>query len=319
MSRNVLVARHRRRAHRRAARERQRAALTRGLGWIGSRLQSGQVGTYAWVLVDRRARGARRLHSPLIAMRAFLHSIGYDALDPAGAAGHSGRRRARRLLHGARRRREASDEARRRRRDVARTHRARARSLLEFVVSIGLWWIVRPGERRLAAPSSTCRGFRTWGIALHARRRRHLADDGAAHDVPHAARRARRLDERPHAKVHAYHALMLLLTTGMLGVFVARDLFLFYVMWEVMLVPMYFIIGIWGGERRIYAAQVLPLHDGRLAADARGDPVPRARRRGDPATGRAELRATTRSCATRAMSRRPRRSGCSSPSSSRSR
>jgi NADH-quinone oxidoreductase subunit M len=55
-------------------------------------------------------------------------------------------------------------------------------------------------------------------------------------------------------KVHAYHANMLFLTTGMLGVFVAKDLFLFYVMWEVMLVPMYFIIGIWGGERRIYAS-----------------------------------------------------------------
>jgi NADH-quinone oxidoreductase subunit M len=55
-------------------------------------------------------------------------------------------------------------------------------------------------------------------------------------------------------KVHAYHALMLILTTGMLGVFVARDLFLFYVMWEVMLVPMYFIVGIWGGARRLYAA-----------------------------------------------------------------
>ncbi|MGH8527631.1 MAG: complex I subunit 4 family protein, partial [Gammaproteobacteria bacterium] len=54
-------------------------------------------------------------------------------------------------------------------------------------------------------------------------------------------------------KVHAYHALMLILTTGMLGVFVAKDLFLFYVMWEVMLVPMYFIIGIWGGARRVYA------------------------------------------------------------------
>ena len=47
---------------------------------------------------------------------------------------------------------------------------------------------------------------------------------------------------------------MLMLTSGMLGVFMARDLFLFYVMWEVMLVPMYFIIGIWGGERRIYAS-----------------------------------------------------------------
>ena len=47
---------------------------------------------------------------------------------------------------------------------------------------------------------------------------------------------------------------MLLLETGMLGVFVALDLFLFYVFWEVSLVPMYFLIGVWGGPRRIYAA-----------------------------------------------------------------
>src|SRR5438094_4778494 len=52
----------------------------------------------------------------------------------------------------------------------------------------------------------------------------------------------------------AYYALLLVLTAGMIGVFVALDLFLFYVMWEVMLIPMYFIIGVWGGERRIYAA-----------------------------------------------------------------
>jgi NADH-quinone oxidoreductase subunit M len=47
---------------------------------------------------------------------------------------------------------------------------------------------------------------------------------------------------------------MLLLETGMLGVFVALDLFLFYVFWEAMLVPMYLIIGIWGGPNRVYAA-----------------------------------------------------------------
>ncbi|MBI4409169.1 MAG: NADH-quinone oxidoreductase subunit M [Gemmatimonadetes bacterium] len=52
----------------------------------------------------------------------------------------------------------------------------------------------------------------------------------------------------------AFYAMMLLLQTGILGVFVALDLFLFFVFWEVMLVPMYFIIGVWGGERRIYAA-----------------------------------------------------------------
>ncbi len=47
---------------------------------------------------------------------------------------------------------------------------------------------------------------------------------------------------------------MLFLETGMLGVFVSLDLFLFYIFWEAMLIPMYFIIGIWGGEQRIYAS-----------------------------------------------------------------
>ncbi|MGB9773357.1 MAG: NADH-quinone oxidoreductase subunit M [Bacteroidota bacterium] len=47
---------------------------------------------------------------------------------------------------------------------------------------------------------------------------------------------------------------MLLLETGILGVFLSLDLFLFYVFWESMLIPMYFIIGVWGGENRIYAA-----------------------------------------------------------------
>src|SRR2546428_4162352 len=55
-------------------------------------------------------------------------------------------------------------------------------------------------------------------------------------------------------KIKEYLFFMLLLETGMLGVFVALDLFLFYVFWEVMLVPMYFLIGVWGGPRRIYAA-----------------------------------------------------------------
>ena len=55
-------------------------------------------------------------------------------------------------------------------------------------------------------------------------------------------------------KARAYYALLLILTTGMLGVFMALDLFLFYTMWEAMLIPMYFIVGIWGGERRIYAS-----------------------------------------------------------------
>src|SRR5213594_4091072 len=54
--------------------------------------------------------------------------------------------------------------------------------------------------------------------------------------------------------VKGYFALFLLLDTGMMGVFVALDFFLFYIFWEVMLLPMYFLIGIWGGPRREYAA-----------------------------------------------------------------
>jgi NADH-quinone oxidoreductase subunit M len=68
----------------------------------------------------------------------------------------------------------------------------------------------------------------------------------------------------PVALASAWHAIddrvkefvvtLLLLETGMLGVFVSLDLFLFYVFWEAMLIPMYFIIGVWGGGRRVYAA-----------------------------------------------------------------
>jgi NADH-quinone oxidoreductase subunit M len=54
--------------------------------------------------------------------------------------------------------------------------------------------------------------------------------------------------------VKGYLVLFLILETGMLGVFIALDFFLFYVFWEVMLLPMYFLIGIWGGPRREYAA-----------------------------------------------------------------
>jgi NADH-quinone oxidoreductase subunit M len=55
-------------------------------------------------------------------------------------------------------------------------------------------------------------------------------------------------------RVREFTVAMLVLETGMLGAFVALDLFVFYVFWELMLIPMYFIIGIWGGERRLYAA-----------------------------------------------------------------
>ncbi len=56
-----------------------------------------------------------------------------------------------------------------------------------------------------------------------------------------------------HERVKEYHFFFLLLETGLLGVFSALDLFLFYVMFELVLVPMFFLIGVWGGPRRIYA------------------------------------------------------------------
>ncbi len=124
--------------------------------------------------------------------------------------------------------------------------------LLEFIVSAGLWWSF---DASSAAYQATIDWpwINAWGarfalgvdglslmMVLLTTFLMPLAVLGGWTSVRH--------------KVHAYHVLMLLLTMGMLGVFVARDLFLFYVMWEVMLIPMYFIVGIWGGERRIYAS-----------------------------------------------------------------
>jgi NADH-quinone oxidoreductase subunit M len=57
-----------------------------------------------------------------------------------------------------------------------------------------------------------------------------------------------------HERTKEFAMAMLVLETGMLGVFVSLDLFLFYVFWEAMLIPMYFIIGVWGGPNRVYAA-----------------------------------------------------------------
>ena len=57
-----------------------------------------------------------------------------------------------------------------------------------------------------------------------------------------------------HDRLKEYYAFFLLLQTAMLGVFMALDFLLFFVFWETVLVPMYFIIAIWGGQRRVYAA-----------------------------------------------------------------
>ena len=69
----------------------------------------------------------------------------------------------------------------------------------------------------------------------------------------------------------AYYGLMLFLTGAIVGVFTSQDLLLFYVFWEAMLIPLYVLIGVWGGAGRLGRDdQVRHLHDGRVAADARG-------------------------------------------------
>jgi len=59
---------------------------------------------------------------------------------------------------------------------------------------------------------------------------------------------------REKGREKEYYIMMLLLQSGMIGAFVSADLFLFFIFWEVMLVPMYFLIGIWGGKNRLYSA-----------------------------------------------------------------
>src|SRR6185503_6255602 len=124
--------------------------------------------------------------------------------------------------------------------------------ILEFIVSIGLWWSLDPQNATWQAVFDRP-WIDTWGTRFT------VGVDGLSVMMVLLTTLIMPLAilggwTSVTKKVHAYHALMLVLTTGMLGVFVAKDLFLFYMMWEVMLVPMYFIIGIWGGERRIYAS-----------------------------------------------------------------
>src|SRR5918996_1030362 len=130
-------------------------------------------------------------------------------------------------------------------------HVAPGAGVVEFLASVPLWWRFVPADGmqfRLAAP-----WVADWGIWYA------VGVDGISlfmvllttFLMPLAVLGSyRHIDRREPA----YYALLLVLTTGMLGVFVALDLFFFYVMWEVMLIPMYFIIGVWGGENRLYAA-----------------------------------------------------------------
>jgi len=124
--------------------------------------------------------------------------------------------------------------------------------VLEFVVSIGLWWSFNSADTGWQAPIDVA-WIPTWGVRFT------LGVDGIALMMVLLTTFIMPLSilgswTSIRTNVRSYYALLLILSSGMIGVFLARDLFLFYVMWEVMLVPMYFIIGIWGGERRIYAS-----------------------------------------------------------------
>jgi NADH-quinone oxidoreductase subunit M len=123
---------------------------------------------------------------------------------------------------------------------------------IEFVVSLGLWWSFDPSNSAWQSVVDF-RWIPSWGIRFT------IGVDGIAVMMILLTTFIMLLAvggswTSIRQRTHSYYALLLVLTAGMLGVFVALDLFLFYVMWEVMLVPMYFIIGIWGGDRRIYAS-----------------------------------------------------------------
>src|SRR5213075_1851563 len=130
-------------------------------------------------------------------------------------------------------------------------HVALAAGILEFAISVPLWWTFQPAAGMqfvLDAPWIPFWGIRYTvgvdGISLFmVLLTTFLVPLSVLGSYTYITKRER-----------GFYALMLVLTTGMIGVFVALDLFLFYVMWEVMLIPMYFIIGVWGGERRLYAA-----------------------------------------------------------------
>jgi NADH-quinone oxidoreductase subunit M len=125
-------------------------------------------------------------------------------------------------------------------------------SIIHLLIALPLWWLYAPGGAEYQFVERVP-WIESLGVEYH------LGVDGVSILLtlltvlltPLAVLGSWRYIDR-HVK--EFHILLLVLTTGMLGVFFALDLFVFYVFWELMLVPMYFIIGVWGGEQRIYAA-----------------------------------------------------------------
>jgi len=125
-------------------------------------------------------------------------------------------------------------------------------SLAIMVLSLGLWWAFDASEPGFQMVSTTP-WIASWGVSYS------LGLDGISLFMvllTTFSTSVAILGSFNYIKKHerAFYALMLLLEAGVVGVFVATDLFLFYVFFELTLVPMYFIVGVWGGQRRIYAA-----------------------------------------------------------------
>ncbi len=121
-----------------------------------------------------------------------------------------------------------------------------------FALSLGLWWAFEPGYGGMQMESVTP-WIEAWGVSYS------LGVDGISLFMVMLTTFSTSIAilgsfNYIKTRQRAFYALMLLLEAGVVGVFAATDLFLFYVFFELTLVPMYFIVGIWGGERRIYAA-----------------------------------------------------------------
>src|SRR3989441_1079263 len=147
----------------------------------------------------------------------------------------------------------------------AAKHLALAASLVEFALSVPLWWIFVPAAGMQLV--QTFAWIPGWGISYK------VGVDGISlflvllttFLVPLSVLGSYSYITK---RERSFYALLLVLTTGMIGVFVALDLFFFYVMWEVMLIPMYFIIGVWGGDGRLRDPGRHPAEDGDVRVPA---------------------------------------------------
>jgi NADH-quinone oxidoreductase subunit M len=129
---------------------------------------------------------------------------------------------------------------------------ALAATTLVFVLSLGLWWALdtAPGTLQMVTRVDW---LPVWGISYA------VGIDGISLFMVLLSTGLTMLCVLGSwtgitTRERGYYACLQVLLTGMVGVFLALDLFLFYVFWELMLIPMYFLIGVWGGANRLYAA-----------------------------------------------------------------